>query len=198
MMEFTLYDPATGEVAQTGSCPDEAFELQARDGLELIEGTYPSDRFFHDGQGMVEFPPQPSPVHVWDFGQSQWVDPRTLDDLKALRWEEMKVLRQQAIEAPLLTAYGVFDADPLSRQNIVNTAQLVQTAAQSLAPGEQPTVEFTLADNTVATLTASQMVEVALTLASQVQGAYARGRQVRVAIAAATTREELDAVQWAA
>lgn len=120
----------------------------------------------------------------------------TLDALKAAKWVAMKALRKKAIETALVTPHGTFDADPESRNNIIQTAHLMQTAAQSLAPESVPTVEFTLADNSVATLTAGEMVEVALLLAAQIQAAYARGRVVRAAIDAASSGAELDAVSW--
>lgn len=120
----------------------------------------------------------------------------TLEQLKAQKWVEMKEARRQALCAPLATPYGTFDADPDSRGNIIDTAHLMQTEAQAFAPGSNPTEDFTLADNTVVTLTASQMVEVALLLANQVKAAYARGRVVRAEIEAATTAAEVAAVTW--
>lgn len=120
----------------------------------------------------------------------------TLEQLKALKWAEMKAARRDAIQAPLATPYGTFDADEEARINIAQTAQFAQTEAQSLAPGANPAIEFTLHDNSVVTLTAQQMIQVALLLASQVQTAYARGRQVRVAIEAAATPEAVAAITW--
>lgn len=120
----------------------------------------------------------------------------TLEQLKLTKWGQMKAARRAAIQAPLVTPYGTFDADRDSRDNIVQTAQLMQTQAQSLAPGNQPTEVFTLADNTDVTLTAAQMVQVALLLAAQIKAAYARGREVRVAIAAATNAAEVEAITW--
>jgi hypothetical protein len=115
---------------------------------------------------------------------------------KAQQWAQMKVARRAALQAPLVTPYGTFDADPESRDNIVQTAHLMQTEAQTLAPDQVPSVDFTLADNTAVNLTAGQMVDVALLLAAQIQQAYSRGRQVRAAIDAATTTAQVAAITW--
>lgn len=120
----------------------------------------------------------------------------SLEEVKAQKWREMKQARQAALCAPLTTPHGTFDADEDGRANIIQTAHLMQTEAQALSPGQQPTVEFTLADNSVVTLTAGQMVQVALLLAAQVQAAYARGRVVRAAIDAATTSAQVQAITW--
>ena len=74
----------------------------------------------------------------------------------------------------------------------------MQTMAATLQPGEVPTIDFTLADNTVVTLTAGQLVEVALHMGAKVQAAHATGRALRDAIDAAATAAEVDALSWPA
>jgi hypothetical protein len=150
---------------------------------------------------------QPPDAPVGFFAQRQqdgrWVlkpqaaqPPIDLPTAKAQQWAQMKVARRAALQAPLVTPYGTFDADPESRDNIVQTAHLMQTEAQTLAPDQVPSVDFTRADNTAVNLTAGQMVDVALLLAAQIQQAYSRGRQVRAAIDAATTTAQVAAITW--
>lgn len=132
---------------------------------------------------------------AWVLRQDAQAGP-TLEQARDDKWRQMKAARCSAISAPLATPFGTFDADDEARQNIIHTAQLMQTQAQTLAPGAAPTVDFTLADNTVATLTAGQMVQVALLLAARIQGAHARGRAVRAAIQAATSAQDVAAITW--
>lgn len=194
-MKYTVYHEQTGQVIRWGEVPQEDFAAQAIfDDEAVIEGEYPGDKFYWNGQAMQDIPPQPFGC-VWDWDTKAWV--ADLAGARAAKWQEMKDARTAALTAPLATPYGAFDTDPASRANIVQTAQLMQTQAQSFAPSAAPTVAFTLADNTVATLTAGQMVSVALLLAQQIQIAYDRGRQVRAAIEAATTAQEVQAVSWA-
>lgn len=195
MTPFFLHD-AQGRIIQSGHCADSDFEAQARDGLTLRSGDASPFTQYFDGAGVVNIPAKPSPAHVFDYVSKAWIDPRTLDALKAAKWEDMKLARAAAAQAPLETPYGIFDADTTSANNIIRTAQLMQTQAQTLAPGSNPTDEFTLANNSVVELTAGQMVEVALLLAAQIKAAFSRGREVRNAIESAANAGDLAAISW--
>lgn len=72
MKQFTVYDPSTGEIKWFGTCPDDAFEMQAHEGLGLIEGHYLSNLHYWDGERMVNKPPQPSSSHKWDHVTRNW------------------------------------------------------------------------------------------------------------------------------
>lgn len=126
------------------------------------------------------------------------LDLRTLEERRAARWEQIKAARAAAETAPLPTPYGTFDCDPVSQARIANAALLMQTQADQLQPGEAPTVDFTRYDNSVVTLTAGQMVEVALRMGAQVQAAFATGRALREQLDAAATIEQIEAVAWPA
>jgi hypothetical protein len=121
------------------------------------------------------------------------IDDRTLEQRKAERWEAMKVARDAAIDAPLVTPYGTFDSGPADRTNITDAVLMLQTLAAQSLPAE---ITFTLADNTTVLLGVADMVHVGLLLGAKVQAAHARGRDVRAAIDAATTPAQVDAVTW--
>ena len=127
------------------------------------------------------------------FDGTDWVDPRSLSELKALRWAEIKTAREVQISTPLQTPFGPFDADSASRQNISDSVLL---ANNLVAMGQPPMITYTLHDNTVVTLTAVQMVTVGLLLGQKVQEAFGTARTLRVAIEAATTAAEVAAVSW--
>lgn len=193
---YAIYDLATGRIGRCGYGQPDDIQAMLQTGQGFLQGTYsPATHYVDQGQA-VAFPARPSQDHVFDYGSKTWIDPRSFDDLKAEKWGQMKAARMTAITAPLVTPYGTFDADPESADNIIRTAQLMQTEAQSLAPGSTPTDDFTLADNSVVNLTAAEMVNVALLLASQIKAAFSRGREVRVAIDSATTTAELNSIAW--
>lgn len=123
----------------------------------------------------------------------QWVDAAGLDDAKAAKWEEIKAAREAAFNAPLVTQYGVFDSDAAARSNIANAVLLAQTLAGMGLPSD---IDFTIADNSVVRLRVEEMVTVGLLLGQKVQTAFGRARQLRLLIEAATTRAEVEAVQW--
>lgn len=147
------------------------------------------------GQQWVYRPEKPSEFHIWDFASRTWINPRTLPVLKLIKWEEIKALRELAIEAPFATPFGTFDGDSKARKDITDTIMLMQNA-ESFGMGPQ-TTDFTLADNSVAVgLTTAQMVQVGLLMGAKVKAAYDRGRVLREQIDAAQTKEELSAITW--
>lgn len=82
MKNYTVYDPATGQILRSGRCQDSVFDLQAREGEAVIEGDYPDDLFRIVAGQPVQIPPRPSAVAEFDHGSGQWIDPRTLDQVK--------------------------------------------------------------------------------------------------------------------
>ena len=140
---------------------------------------------------------RPQGVAAWSNATRDWLDLRTLEQRRADKWAELKVARAAAIVAPLVVdGIGTFDADPDSQTNIIRTAQMMQTEAATLQPGETPEDDFTLYDNTVVRVTAAQMVAAALTLGARTKAIFATGRALRVAIDVATTPEAVEAVAW--
>lgn len=130
---------------------------------------------------------------IYDIEARQWADPLTVQDYRNIRWTVTKQARDTAISAPLSTPYGSFDADARSQKNITDAIALLQALEAS---GTPQTIDFTLADNSVAVLTTAQMVEVGLLLGARTQEAYATARQLRADIEAASTQEEVEAVVW--
>lgn len=76
-----------------------------------------------DGQGKyiglvtltqgITWSPTPPPPGEWTWNGANWIrDAATLDELKILKWAEIKGARALAIDDPLVTPYGAFDCDP--------------------------------------------------------------------------------------
>ena len=193
MTPYTLYDTATGQVLQSGIADNP--EVLEGDGRAVLPGVRHGEGWIDQDGAHHDIPEQPSAHHAWDWAAKVWADPRTLADLKAAKWVQIKAAREAAIKAPLVTPYGTFDADADARANITDTILLLQTMEAMGQPGE---VDFTLEDNTVLTVTTAQMVMVGLLLGQQVQGAYNTGRLLRGAIEAASTAEEVAAIAWPA
>jgi hypothetical protein len=139
---------------------------------------------------------RPSPAHkpkrMGDL--VGWEDPRSVDEVRAARWEAIKAARDEFLDSHLPTPYGPFDCKPKDRQNITDAVALLQTLASIGQTGQ--TVTFTTAENQTVTLTLAQMTEVALLLGQRVQTAYAIGRAKRQALQEATTVAAADAVTW--
>ena len=140
-------------------------------------------------------PAQPDKYHVFNYVTKQWIDPRTLDDLKATKWEEVKRWRADATVAPqLVTRFGVFDGDAAGVNNIKSAVLgLREAAAIGAAPS---TITWTLYDNSAVELTPNELSEVAVMLLARGNVAHVRARVLRLQIEAATTAAELDALAW--
>jgi Domain of unknown function (DUF4376) len=197
MKTWALYDPSTGQVRQymqQAAEPDaicEALQLEAVE-VDPVH-LHQAGPYDHVAAGGIVHPVKPSPSHDWSWETKTFS--LTLAKAKQAAWDEVKRARIREIDAPLATPYGLFDSDAVARDNIAKTAQGVQTFAASLAPTELPMVEFTRYDDTVVTLTAPQMIEVAKLLFEKVQIAHAKSRELRLRIQAANTLAELEAIE---
>lgn len=139
---------------------------------------------------------RPSPNHSPHLidGELVWLDARSIEDARAQAWERIKAAREAFWNAPLVTPYGTFDSHEKARSDIANAVLLSQTLVSVGMPTD---TVFTLANNTTATLTPSQMVEVGLLLGQKVQNGFATGRLRRGQIESPTvTREGLDGINW--
>lgn len=191
-MEYLLYD-AAGLIVQSVFGPLAEVEACAeRMGLGLLEspgGVRQSSSFVRDG-AVIDLGPAPSPFHVIQDGS--WVDPRSIDALRAARWEGIKSDRARAEAAPLEFDGHVFDADAASQAKIAGAVQMASLAGGSFA------IDWTLADNTTVTLSAASMVGLGIALGTRSAQVYAIARGLRTQVEAATTREQLDAIVWPA
>lgn len=190
MAKFTVIESSTGRVMFSGDASEPASLADVDQ--EVLFDVSLEGGYVLDGVHLLEGN-KPSPNYTFNYTTKQWEDPRSLEQFKDAKWEQIKQARAMAISSPLSTPYGTFDADPKARQNITDAILMVQTLeAKGLPSG----IDFTLADNEVVTLTASEMAEVGLTLGARVQAAHTQSRTLRTDIYSATTAEEVEAISW--
>lgn len=201
MNTFSFYDPVTGIFnGRTFSGPAELLPVNGQAGFTAVAGEYDamSQRYDVASGTVVSYqPPAPASTALvtwaWNATASRWLPSPTLASLKLDKWATIKVARAAAIDAPLVTPLGTFDADAASRANIIGAVLLAQTLT---AQSQPVTISFTLADNTVAVLNSAQMTTVGLALGSKTQAAYTRWQTLRAQIDAATTDAALLAITW--
>lgn len=202
-MKYLIYDPASGEVLRTVDCPPDQASIQAQPGEAMLEGDVLWGQQYVLNDVLTDYTPEqaaakaarPSYACEWSNVTFSWSDLRDLSQVKEDRWTAIKSARNAALTAPLSTPHGTFDADVYSQKNITDAIALLQALE---ATGSPQTIDYTLADNSVVTLTTAQMVQVGLLLGARTQDAYATGRALRTAIDAASTKEEVEAVVWPA
>lgn len=186
----TIYNKATGQIRCNIFCPPEMVEHQYDPETEgILDGEIDDSRYYIVNGEPVEIPPRPSEHHTFDWSTHTWVDPRTLADLKNAKWEEIKHERNRVEFGGFEWDGSWFDSDRLSQSRIQGAAQLAQ-----LTPDFS--IDWTLADNSVRTLDAEQMVAVGLALGLHVNAAHAHARAIRAQIEAATTAEAVNAITW--
>lgn len=126
---------------------------------------------------------QPSPHHTFNYATKQWIDPRSLDDLKAQKWAEIKIQRDQLEFGGFEFEGGVYDSDQVAQGRITGAA----------VAGIDQT--WTLAGNTTVNLTAMQLQQLYAALQAHIASVHERGRIARQLIFDAETKEQVEAVQ---
>lgn len=181
-----------GQIVMTGNCGDNELELQQFPGATIYEGIARFDGHYRDDSGaVVAIPSAPSEHHVFSYESKTWIDPRTLEDHKTAAWERIKLARAAAEKTPFTYDGSVYDADQAHISGAVQGALLSQVAGQPF------TIDWTLADNTIKTLNAEQMIGVGVALITRVSGIYDTARSLRTQIEACTTPAQADAITWA-
>lgn len=114
----------------------------------------------------------------------------TLETAKMRAWSRIKQARSVAELADFTCEGSVYQAD---KERITGAMQLALLAQ---AAGTSYSISWTLSDNTTKTLDAAGMIAVGAALVLHVAGAFAIGRDLRERLAAATTIDQVNAVQW--
>jgi hypothetical protein len=146
---------------------------------------------YHDfGKGKpVDYPERPSFGHTFDYTTKQWVDQRSLEDHKKLRWAEIKKERALAEYAGFSWDGLVFDSDELSQRRITSAVILAQMTPTFL-------VEWTLQDNTTVELSQDSMFLVGAALGSHVSAQFTKASILRSEIEQCSTIEGLNNIVW--
>ncbi len=117
----------------------------------------------------------------------------SLQELKIEKWAEIKRMRDLREFSTFVWDGSTFDADDISQRRIQGAAMLAMIAQSA---GQPFSIDWTLADNSIRSLTDAQMLAVGEALGVHVETQHAIARTLRAAINAATTKAEVDAVVW--
>lgn len=205
MNEIAYYD-ANGQYVWVGNStlvvkgapPPPAHPLEATH--QKHEGKVDLQTQYHDviANKPRKIPKKLNPAHTFDWNTKEWVDPRTIIELRQAKWTEVKRWREQAAIAPLLqTQFGIFDANEKAISTIKDT---VAGLTASSALGKEPkTIRWTMADENperYVTLTPNELREVRVLLMNRATAAHDHSRVLFDEIQAAITLEALDAITW--
>ena len=138
-------------------------------------------------------PKAPSPHHVFDWAVKQWQDPRTLQDLKDAKWAVIKQARDAAESSTFTYNDMVFDGDLNAQRRL---ASYISVSKSAIAAGQPFSADFTLADNSLVTLSAQDFVGIELAKVQAVAAAFSHGAMLRNQIELATVVAELTSIAW--
>lgn len=200
MPRFVVYELASGEIVSHGACSVASLPAQAPDSAHAVligEGNG-TTHYVRDGALVAYTPEQAASKAVaapgaWDNDTMARIYVMPLDVAKRIKWAEVKAARDAAEFGGFVWDGSTFDSDPASQSRIQGAAQLATLAQMA---GEPFAIDWTLADNTVRTLSGADMLAAGVAMGQHVQAAHEAARALREAIDAAADADELAGVVW--
>lgn len=197
---FTVFN-VDGNVKKSGSCQIIDYDLQNSPNEIIVEGIFAGSKYYYaDGEVTSYTPDQvslksnrPDSAISWSNTLMQWeiYEPIiSLADAALAKWEQMKLLRTTSELKPFTCDGATYDSNKEQIMGAVQLATLAQLAGQPFS------IDWTLKDNSTKTLNASAMIAVGIALGKHVAAIYDQGRVIRDRIAAATTVEAINAIEW--
>lgn len=120
----------------------------------------------------------------------------TLDMAKAVKWAEIKAIRDQLECGGFdLAGVGRFDSDEESRNKIIGASLAAKIARDA---GQPYAIAWTLADNTVAQLDADTIIGAGFAMLAHLNGIHQRSRSLYAEIQAAEDAETVVSITWTA
>ncbi len=175
-----------GEILRAIGGNREQFQVNTKDGeifIDTCEAVVSSSYYSFTEKRFIALTDAPSPQHVFDYKIKQWIDPRTLDEIKAQKWTEIKSQRDKLEFGGFEFEGNTYDSDQVSQGRIMGA---------TLAGVDQV---WTLADNTTVELSASQLKQLYAALQAHIASVHERGRIARQLIFDAETKEQVEAIQ---
>lgn len=175
-----------GEILRAIGGNREQFQVNTKDGeifIDVCEAVVSSSYYSFTEKRFIALSDAPSPQHVFDYEIKQWIDPRSLDEIKAQKWVEIKQQRDHLEFGGFEFEGNIYDSDQVSQGRIMGAA----VAGIDLV--------WTLADNTTVELSTSQLQQLYIALQAHIASVHERGRIARQLIFEAETKEQVEAVQ---
>ena len=151
--------------------------------VDDVDYVLSTDYFDSESKKFVSVGDPPTHNHIFSYHAKQWIDPRTLEEIKAQKWDEIKVQRDRLEFSGFTFEGNIYDSDQVSQGRIMG----------AVAAGVDQT--WTLADNTTVELSASQLQQLYAALQAHIASVHERGRIARQLIFGAETKEEVEDIQ---
>lgn len=196
MINFLVYNPTSGEIVRSGQCLAESLVQQGSYALETSILHTDSTSYVSSGAPVLYTNLQASnkklrPTYQcsWSNTTMSWIDARTLTQIKDDKWALIKESRANVDYTPIVVGVYTYDADEISRARIQNTIQLMLLSDPPTA-----SVSWTLANNSVVTITRAQLIAVGMAIWSRTVDVFNQGQVLRDGVYAAADQSSVDAV----
>ena len=188
---------AQGQIVRTVLCEEAQATGQVQDEEAITESeTATVGVHYFDGADFVLFPERTGACDVWDWKAHGWHDPRTLDALKADKWDRVKAERSRRESGTFDCGGLTFDCNEPALAGATLDAFMAKIAGGDASTAwVQPWV---LADNSVAALNADQMIAAGQACKAYISGLWSVSQALRHQIDAAQTADEIAAITWPA
>lgn len=153
----------------------------------------PAEAFKEVAALFVFAPPFDGAVPYWTPQGTEWRDDRTLEQVRAQQWAQIKAERAAREFGGMVWDGSPFDTDEVSQRRIQGAVQLAVIAQAAQQPFS---IGWTLADDSVRTLDGADMIAVGMALAQHVGSLHETGRLLRQQIDEAATVADVIAVSW--
>lgn len=185
---YTIYQLTTGKIISVITCSEESLPFNIPENCGSILGNYsPKEGYIKNNQ-FVSYPLKPNIYSTFDFENEQWVT--DLAKAKLEQWKKIKDARDTAEFAGFIWDNSTFDSDTVSQARIQSSTQLAMINPNSFS------VTWTLADNSLRTLSSGDMIAVGAALSSHIQNVHQIGQTLRNNINSSNTVEEILAINW--
>jgi len=118
--------------------------------------------------------------------------PRLLTLEQAAAWEQVKAQRLARDKLPLSYLSASFDFE--SAEDREKIKWMIDAAKRATEKGLSFSVDWTMADNSVLTLTADQVLDIPLVVAARSDATHQKARAIKARIDAAGNPEAIDAI----
>lgn len=194
MNAYSIYDLATGKILRSVSVPEKMLKHQYNSKTQgVLLGETDDSKYFVQAGKLVRIPEQPSRDFQFNWKTKEWEDPRSLEDLKYLKWLEIKEARNAAEFAAFTYKRMKFDNDPTSWRRL---SDYISAAKSAISLGEPFSVEFTLANDKVVTLSSTDLVNIEFARIRNVMKVFSHALKLRKQIQEAKSEKELSEVFW--
>ena len=198
LIKVVVFMKDSGRITSVGTtCLPELLETPEQGVLTHITADIEND-YVHQGE-ILHKGDRPSSAHIFDYTTKQWVDPRTIDDLKASLLVQVNDARIAYSTAPIEYAGRLVDAD-LTAQSNINNKLLELTACRALGVDMNPDLMLWRdADNLTVTFSTMDDMErwlhgLVAKIAERGTQCYAWSWNIKAAIEAATTVDEFPTI----